>query len=150
MPCALGLCAKNRGRFFRPRGIWFRQWSQACRRIRGYPLGKLFQPEYAASHSWGCNGMALRPHDGKSGPNLQWRSAFKPDEYPCTTKIPEITDPFTGKTFGALPIAKPELAAIHVPMADVEGNANIPGYGMGPFRTGSSSAKSNPAGRSDR
>ena len=57
------------------------------------------------------------------GSDLQRRSAFKPDEYPCVSKIPEIKDPFTGKIYGALPVAKPELAVIHVTMADPLGNA---------------------------
>jgi glutaconate CoA-transferase subunit A len=67
------------------------------------------------------------------GSDLQRRSAFKPDEYPCATKIPEITDPFTGKIYGALPVAKPQLASIHVTMADVEGNAIFLGTEWGRF-----------------
>ena len=61
------------------------------------------------------------------GSDIQWRSSFKPDEYACESKIPEIKDPFTGKICGALPVAKPELAAIHVTMADIEGNAIVLG-----------------------
>ena len=57
------------------------------------------------------------------GSDLQWRSAFQPDQYPAQDKIPEITDPFTGKRLGALRPLKPELAVIHVTMADVRGNA---------------------------
>ncbi len=72
-------------------------------------------------------GGALRwpfvPATVNIGSDLQWSSAFNPGEYPCRTKIPDIADPFTGKTYGALPVARPELAAIHVTMADVEGNA---------------------------
>ena len=57
------------------------------------------------------------------GSDIQWRSALQPGEYPARDKIPEITDPFTGKRLGALRPLKPELAAIHVTMADARGNA---------------------------
>lgn len=53
----------------------------------------------------------------------QWCSADHPDEYPCTKKIPVITDPFTGKTLGAFRSLRPDVAAIHVTMADIYGNA---------------------------
>lgn len=72
-------------------------------------------------------GGALRwpfvPATVNIGSDNQWRSAFRPDEYPCKSKIPDVTDPFTGKVYGALPVARPELAVIHVTMSDVEGNA---------------------------
>ena len=57
------------------------------------------------------------------GSDVQWRSAFHPDQYPARDKIPEISDPFTGRRLGALRPLKPELAVIHVTMADVRGNA---------------------------
>ncbi|MEW6440223.1 MAG: CoA-transferase [bacterium] len=53
----------------------------------------------------------------------QWCSGDYPEEYPCRRKIPEITDPFTGKKYGAFSVLKPEVAAIHVTMADMYGNA---------------------------
>jgi glutaconate CoA-transferase subunit A len=53
----------------------------------------------------------------------QWCSGDYPDEYPCTRKIPEITDPFTGKKYGAFSVLRPDVAAIHVTMADMYGNA---------------------------
>jgi glutaconate CoA-transferase subunit A len=34
-----------------------------------------------------------------------------------------ITDPFTGKKIGAFRSIRPEVAAIHVTMADIHGNA---------------------------
>jgi glutaconate CoA-transferase subunit A len=72
-------------------------------------------------------GGALRwpfvPATVNIGSDMQFRSAFKPDEYPCKSKIPDITDPFTGKVYGALPVARPELVVIHVTMADADGNA---------------------------
>lgn len=57
------------------------------------------------------------------GSDQEWRSGFKPDEYPCTTKIPEVVDPFTGKAAHVVSPLQPEVAAIHVTMADPEGNA---------------------------
>jgi glutaconate CoA-transferase subunit A len=57
------------------------------------------------------------------GSDIAWRSAFAPDTYPSTSKIPAITDPFSGRTIGAFSPLKPDLAAIHVTMADAAGNA---------------------------
>ncbi len=53
----------------------------------------------------------------------QWCSGDSPNTYPATEKIPTITDPFTGRTLGAFRSLRPELAAIHVTMADIYGNA---------------------------
>ena len=53
----------------------------------------------------------------------QWCSGDSTDSYPATEKIPTITDPFTGRTLGAFRSLRPELAAIHVTMADIYGNA---------------------------
>jgi len=50
-------------------------------------------------------------------------SGDSPDIYPATDKIPTITDPFTGQTLGAFRSLRPEVAAIHVTMADMYGNA---------------------------
>jgi len=57
------------------------------------------------------------------GNDQQWCCADRPDEYPCKTKIPEVTDPFTGKKYGAFSVLKPDAASIHVTMADIYGNA---------------------------
>ncbi len=57
------------------------------------------------------------------GSDIQYRSAFSPDEYPATSKIPMITDPFSGRQLGAFQSLRPEVAAIHVSMADPLGNA---------------------------
>lgn len=57
------------------------------------------------------------------GSDLQNVSAFARGEYPARGKIPTIADPFSGKTLGAFPPLQPELAAIHVTLADAEGNA---------------------------
>lgn len=57
------------------------------------------------------------------GSDIAQRSAFAPHEHPATRKIPQITDPFSGRTLGAFSPLTPDLAAIHVTLADVEGNA---------------------------
>lgn len=53
----------------------------------------------------------------------QWCSGDEPEVYPAANKIPSITDPFSGKTLGAFRPLRPEVAAIHVTMADIHGNA---------------------------
>lgn len=75
------------------------------------------------------------------GSDIQWRSGFNPKEYPNKDKIPMIKDPFTGKEVGALSVLKPDLAAIHVPMADVEGNAILIGTEWGRFELARASKK---------
>ena len=57
------------------------------------------------------------------GSDIEWRSAFSPDEYPASRKIPTVTDPFSGRQIGAFSPLKPDLAAIHVSLADPLGNA---------------------------
>jgi glutaconate CoA-transferase subunit A len=57
------------------------------------------------------------------GTDLQFRSAFHPDEYASPRKIPPVIDPFSGQEYGALSPLRPELAVIHVTLADPEGNA---------------------------
>lgn len=57
------------------------------------------------------------------GSDIQQRSAFAPDEYPATRKIPTVTDPFSGREIGAFTPLRPDLAAIHVSLADPCGNA---------------------------
>ena len=81
----------------------------------------------------GALGWPFVPTTTNIGSDLQHRSAFQPKVFPCTTKIPEIIDPFTGKTYGALPVVKPELAVIHVTMSDVSGNAILLGTEWGRF-----------------
>ncbi|MGI6450504.1 MAG: CoA transferase subunit A [Desulfitobacteriia bacterium] len=71
----------------------------------------------------GAMNLPFIPATINIGNDQQWCSADNPDEYPCQTKIPEITDPFTGKKYGAFSVLKPEVAAIHVTMADMYGNA---------------------------
>jgi len=61
------------------------------------------------------------------GSDLQDRSAFAPDAYPSRAKIPAVTDPFSGKEIGAFSPLKPDVAAIHVTLADANGNAILLG-----------------------
>ena len=61
------------------------------------------------------------------GSDLQYRSAFAPDEHPARSKIPSVTDPFSGKDIGAFSPLKPDLAAIHVTLVDASGNAILLG-----------------------
>ncbi len=63
------------------------------------------------------------PASASYGSDQQWCCADRPDEYPCKTKIPEVVDPFTGKTFGVMSVLKPDVGVIHVTMADIYGNA---------------------------
>ncbi|MCM8624383.1 CoA transferase [Accumulibacter sp.] len=57
------------------------------------------------------------------GSDLQYRSAFAPDEHPARHKIPAVADPFSGREIGALSPLRPALAGIHVSLADPLGNA---------------------------
>ena len=57
------------------------------------------------------------------GSDLQDRSAFAPREFPAKSKIATITDPFSGRQIGAFRPLKPDLAAIHVTLADPLGNS---------------------------
>jgi len=57
------------------------------------------------------------------GSDLQDRSAFAPSEFPAKSKIATITDPFSGRQIGAFRPLKPDLAAIHVTLADQLGNS---------------------------
>ncbi|MGL5630780.1 MAG: CoA transferase subunit A [Azovibrio sp.] len=61
------------------------------------------------------------------GSDIQDRSAFAPEEYPAQGKIPTVTDPFSGREIGAFSPLKPDVAAIHVSLADPLGNAILLG-----------------------
>jgi glutaconate CoA-transferase subunit A len=71
----------------------------------------------------GALGWPFVPATVNVGTDLQYRSAFDPEDYPSHRKIPSVTDPFSGRTIGALSPLKPDLAAIHVTLSDVAGNA---------------------------
>ncbi len=70
----------------------------------------------------GALGWPFVPATVNIGSDLQDRSAFAPHDYPATEKIPTVVDPFTGRTIGAFRPLKPDLAAIHVTLADTSGN----------------------------
>lgn len=55
------------------------------------------------------------------GSDIQHRSAFAPEG--GYAKIPTVTDPFSGREIGAFSPLKPDVAAIHVTLADPLGNA---------------------------
>lgn len=57
------------------------------------------------------------------GSDIQQRSAFAPEHYPAKDKIPTVIDPFSGREIGAFSPLKPDVAAIHVTLADPLGNA---------------------------
>ena len=57
------------------------------------------------------------------GSDIQDRSAFAPDDHPAHAKIPTVTDPFSGRPVGVFSPLKPDIAAIHVTLADPQGNA---------------------------
>ena len=61
------------------------------------------------------------------GSDIQDRSAFAPEEYPAKSKIPTVTDPFSGREIGAFSPLQPEIAAIHVSLADPLGKAILLG-----------------------
>ncbi len=120
--CAAGVCDKVEAAFS---GLEVYGFAQGIR--RAVESGRVLWEDWSnLSMSLRFLGGALRwpfvPATVNIGSDLQFCSAFSP-ECPCKTKIPEVTDPFTGKVYGALPVARPELAVIHVTMADSEGNA---------------------------
>lgn len=125
--CAAGVCNKVEGGFS---GLEVYGFANGVR--RAVEAGKVLWED------WSNLSMPLRflgaalgwpfvPTTVNVGSDLQTRSSFKPSEYPCCSKIPEVADPFTGKTFGVLPVARPEVASIHVTMADMLGNAIVLG-----------------------
>jgi glutaconate CoA-transferase subunit A len=71
----------------------------------------------------GAMNWPFAPATVNIGSDVERRSAFAPDESPAQSKIPMIQDPFTGRPLGAFSPLKPDLAAIHVPLADPAGNA---------------------------
>ncbi len=71
----------------------------------------------------GALGWPFVPTFINTGGDQEWCSADDPESYPNTKKMPEIKDPFTGKRMGAFKSLNPDVAAIHVTMADIYGNA---------------------------
>ncbi len=71
----------------------------------------------------GALGWPFVPATVNIGSDIQNRSAFDPAHTPSRDKIPSVVDPFTGRTIGAFRPLTPDLAAIHVTLADALGNA---------------------------
>lgn len=71
----------------------------------------------------------------------QWCSADYPEQYPCTRKTPMVTDPFTGRQIGAFRSIRPDVAAIHVTMSDIYGNAIMLGTEWSRFEMSRASEK---------
>jgi glutaconate CoA-transferase subunit A len=125
--CALSVCDKIEGGFS---GLEVYGFANGLR--RAVQAGTVLYEDYtnltmSLRFLGAAMGWPFVPTVSNIGTDIQFRSAFKPDEYPCKSKIPEIKDPFTGQICGALSVAKPEVAAIHVTMADVLGNGIVLG-----------------------
>lgn len=90
--------------------------------IEDYSNGAMAFRFFGGAMNWPFVPATVNIHNDQ-----EWCSGDYPDEYPCTRKIPEITDPFTGKKYGAFSVLRPEMAAIQVTMADIYGNAIILG-----------------------
>lgn len=75
------------------------------------------------------------------GSDLQYRSAFAPEEFPARHKIPEVTDPFSGRRIGAFSPLRPDLAAIHVTLSDIDGNAIMLGTEWSRFELSRAASK---------
>ncbi|MCR6630630.1 MAG: hypothetical protein NVV74_11595 [Magnetospirillum sp.] len=71
----------------------------------------------------GALGWPFVPATVAIGSDIQHRSAFAPGKYPATSKIPTVVDPFSGREIGAFSPLTPDVAAIHVTLADPLGNA---------------------------
>ncbi len=71
----------------------------------------------------GALGWPFVPATVNIGSDIQDRSAFAPGHYPSREKIPTVVDPFSGRTIGVFRPLTPDLAAIHVTLADPLGNA---------------------------
>lgn len=95
---------------------------------RAVETGELALEDYsnlamAARLLGGAMNWPFVPATVNIGSDIQDRSAFAPDDYPAQRKIPTITDPFSGREIGAFSPLQPDLAAIHVSLADPLGNA---------------------------
>ena len=89
----------------------------------------------------GALGWPFVPTFCCTGSGQQWCSADEPDVFPNTKKIPEIKDPFTGVTMGAMRSITPDLAVIHVTMSDIYGNAIMLGTEWSRFELSRASKK---------
>jgi glutaconate CoA-transferase subunit A len=131
--CAVGVCDKVEAAFS---GLEVYGFANGVR--RAVESGRVIWEDWSnlsmsLRFLGGALGWPFIPTTANIGSDIQHKSAFQPNIYPCEKKIPEITDPFTGKIYGALPVANPDLASIHVTMSDVSGNAILLGTEWGRF-----------------
>jgi glutaconate CoA-transferase subunit A len=104
--------------------------------IEDYSNGAMAMRLFGGAMNWPFVPATVNTHNDQ-----QWCSCDYPDEYPCSMKIPVITDPYTGKKFGAFRSIRPEVAAIHVTMADMHGNAIMLGTEWNRFEMSRASEK---------
>lgn len=104
--------------------------------IEDYSNGSMALRIFGGAMNWPFVPATVNIHSDQ-----QWCSCDYPDEYPCSQKIPVVTDPFTGKKFGAFRTIRPEVAAIHVTMADMHGNAIMLGTEWNRFELSRASEK---------
>jgi glutaconate CoA-transferase subunit A len=71
----------------------------------------------------GALNMPFIPANASFGSDQEYCCGDRPAEYPCSTKVPKVKDPFSGKDVFVYPAIRPEAASIHVTMADIYGNA---------------------------
>ncbi|HIJ61888.1 MAG TPA: CoA transferase subunit A [Rhodospirillaceae bacterium] len=92
---------------------------------RAVETGRLLLEDYsnlamALRFLGGALNWPFVPATTNIGSDLQYRSAFSGEGRP---KIPPVRDPFSGREIGAFSPLRPDVAAIHVTLADVAGNA---------------------------
>lgn len=86
--------------------------------IEDYSNGAMAMRFFGGAMNWPFVPATVCIHNDQ-----QFCSGDQPDVYPNQNKIPWVTDPFTGKQIGAFSVLKPDVAAIHVTMSDIYGNA---------------------------
>ncbi len=71
----------------------------------------------------GALGMPFIPANAGYGSDQEYCCGDTPEDYPNAKKIRKIQDPWTGKDVWLFSTIQPEVASIHVTMADIYGNA---------------------------
>ena len=83
----------------------------------------------AKYEEWSHMSLGLRYRAGAMGvPFLPMRSMLGSDIWKRLDDIKEMACPFTGEKLALVPALNPDVAIIHVPKADVYGNAQISGF----------------------
>ena len=104
--------------------------------IEDYSNGAMAWRLFGGAMNWPFVPATVNIHNDQQSCSCDY-----PDQYPCSKKIPLITDPFTGKKYGAFRTIRPEVAAIHVTMADIYGNAIMLGTEWNRFEMSRASEK---------